>query len=159
MRMPIWYVCPADGHLIKREIISQGKVSRGDSHCPRHGVRLFRLCKSCKSKWPFVASDRGYSRQEEAAKFCAACGEPAPWLSRSDLLQWLQHQVQGAFDVPAPTRLELRAMLERLRDMEAGDTKTAAAWKRLRDAAPKVWKASQPVRDKLMTEGIERLLG
>ena len=159
MDAPIWYVCPAEGHLVRRNLVSPGKVARGDSHCPKHGVRLFRVCKSCKAKWPFVHAGRGYSRQETGASFCTNCGEPAPWLSRLELIQWLQHQVQASFDVPASTRRELRTILEKLRDMDAGDTKTVAGWKKLRDAAPKVWEMSKPVRDMLMTEAVKRVLG
>jgi hypothetical protein len=156
MDNPSWYVCPADGHLVRRSIVAPGKVTSRDSHCPKHGVRLFQVCKSCKSRWPSV---RSLSGNDKGASFCTNCGAPGPWLSRSDLVQWLQHQVQASFDVPASTRLELRATLDRLRGMDAGDTKTTAGWKQLRDAAPKVWEATKPVRDALIGEAVKKALG
>jgi hypothetical protein len=64
-------------------------------------------------------------------------------LSRADLIQWLQHQVQASSDIPAAQRQELRTALERMRDMEPGDTKTFSTWKLLREAAPKVWAMSE----------------
>jgi hypothetical protein len=153
---PVWYACPADGHLIRRNLFAPGRVARGDSHCPS----TESSCSECASR----ASPDGRS----LARFAVILGRASaptvahqrqPWRSRSDLVQWLQHQVRASFDVPASTRLELRATLDRLRDMDAGDTKTTAGWKQLRDAAPKVWNASKPVRDMLMTEGGKKVLG
>jgi hypothetical protein len=43
--------------------------------------------------------------------------------------------------------------------MGADDAKTVAAWKRLREVAPKVWAATKPVRDVLIGAAVKRLLG
>jgi hypothetical protein len=48
---------------------------------------------------------------------------------------------------------------KRLDAMDAEDTKTVAAWKKLREVAPKVWAATKPVRDVLIGETVKRLLG
>jgi hypothetical protein len=91
--------------------------------------------------------------------FCLNCGAPAPWLSRADLLDWLRHQVQTEADITSDTRLELRAALEKLKAMKADDEKSAGAWKRLIEVAPRVWNASKPVRDALMGEAVKKALG
>ena len=155
----IWYVCPADGHPVKRELIAPGKVARADSHCPNHGVRLFRVCKSCKAPWPFVMSGYGPAVREAGADFCKNCGSPAPWLSRADLMKWLQHQVQASHELEPTTRLELREVLEKLQTRDANDTRTASAWKKVRDTAPKVWAATKQVRDVLIGEAVKVILG
>ena len=46
---------------------------------------------------------------------------------------------------------------KRLDAMDADDTKTVAAWKKLREVAP--WAATKPVRDVMIGETIKRLLG
>jgi hypothetical protein len=43
--------------------------------------------------------------------------------------------------------------------MDLNNTKTASAWKKIRDHAPKVWEASEPVRDALIGEGVKKILG
>jgi len=83
---------------------------------------------------------------------------PAPWLSRNQLMDWLKHQVQADAGIPDATRLELRAVLERLKAMDASNEKAIAGWKRLQEGAPKVWEATKPVRDALIAEGVKALL-
>jgi hypothetical protein len=55
--------------------------------------------------------------------------------------------------------LGLAGALKRLDAMGADDAKTVAAWKRLREVAPKVWAATKPVRDVLIGAAVKRLLG
>ncbi len=74
-------------------------------------------------------------------------------------MQWIQHQIQAATDIPDPTRLELRTMLERLRGMDPDDTTTIPAWQRVREAAPKVWKVAEPVLGKIVGEAVKKALG
>jgi len=48
--------------------------------------------------------------------------------------------------------------LKRLDAMGADDDKTVAAWKKLREVAPKVWEATKgPVREVLIGKAVERL--
>lgn len=136
------------------------KVSRHDSHCPEHGVRLFNACKACKTTWRLAGAGGPIATEPlVGAKFCTHCGAPAPWLSRADLVQWVQHQVQASSELPASTRVELQGVLERLRDMDPNDTKSVSAWKRVRELAPKVWETTKPVRDALIGEIVKRALG
>jgi hypothetical protein len=67
--------------------------------------------------------------------------------------------VQASADIPDATGHELQAMLEKLQTLDPSDTKSVAAWQRLRDAAPKVWEASKPVRDALIGEAVKKVLG
>jgi hypothetical protein len=163
--------CPATGHVLEEQAITRALAL---TFCPQHGVRLFQSCSACGAPWTGVVSrqrtarsrltarsstDNPLSEVDKGASFCSTCGLPAPWLARSDLIQWLQHRVQASSDVPASTRQELHAMLDRLRDMDAADTRTIPGWQRLRDAAPKVWEASKPVRDALIGEAVKKALG
>jgi hypothetical protein len=80
-------------------------------------------------------------------------------VSRDKLIQWSRHQIQADKDMPGATRLELLAAMDRLQRMDANDTKAIEAWKRIRDAAPKVWEAAKPVRDALIGEAVKKAMG
>jgi hypothetical protein len=96
---------------------------------------------------------------QRGADFSGKCSHPAPWLSRAELIEWLRNQVPAAGDIPSETRLKLREALEQMKAMNANDTRTAAGWTLLRDAAPKVWNATKPVRDALIGELVKKALG
>ena len=85
---------------------------------------------------------------------------PGPWLWRDDLMDWLTHQAQAGASVSDASRVELRAVLARLKAMDPDDTKAVSAWKRVQELAPKVWDATKgPVRDVLIGEAVKKLLG
>jgi hypothetical protein len=61
--------------------------------------------------------------------------------------------------IPVSTRYELRELLRRLQTMDPDDTKAVTAWRRIREAAPKVWEATKPVRDAIIGEMVKRTIG
>jgi hypothetical protein len=96
---------------------------------------------------------------DQGGAFCGKCALPAPWLSRDTLMDWLTHQVQADESVSDVNRVELRAILERLKAMDPEDTKAVSAWQRFQVLAPKVWDATKPVRDALIGEAVRYALG
>src|SRR5256885_11760995 len=52
---------------------------------------IFSDCPACGSEWSRTWEPRG----EKGTDFCAQCGNPAPWLSRTELIQWLKACVQA----------------------------------------------------------------
>jgi hypothetical protein len=74
-------------------------------------------------------------------------------------MEWLTHQVQAAESVSDANRIELRAVLARLKAMDPEDTKAVSAWKRFQELAPKVWDATKPVRDVLIGEAVKKAMG
>src|SRR6266536_5871219 len=122
-------ICPHDGHY-------EGEP-RG-AYCDDHGVPWFEDCPSCGAEWPFI--DSPYSDSSGQGKdFCAGCGMPGPWVSRDQLIQWIRSMIQADPAIPSGTRLDLLAVIERLRAMDANDTKAVAGWKQIKKAAPKAW--------------------
>jgi hypothetical protein len=73
-------------------------------------------------------------------------------------MAWVRHQVQASEEVSAADRVELVAVLDRLKAMDPSDKNAVAGWKRLHDLAPNVYNATKPVRDALMSEGVKRAL-
>jgi len=57
------------------------------------------------------------------------------------------------------TELELREALDRINDMDPGDTRTIAAWQKLKDVAPKLWEIAKPIVTTVATAEVKRLLG
>jgi len=74
-------------------------------------------------------------------------------------MEWLRSNVKASVEVPASERLELLEVLTRLEAVDANDTKSVAAWERVRKLAPKVWEKAKPVRDALIGEAVKKLLG
>ena len=74
-------------------------------------------------------------------------------------MQWIQHKVQAAEDIPASTRYELLELLDRLQAIDPDDSKAVTAWRRIREAAPKAWEATKPVRDAIIGEMVKKALG
>jgi hypothetical protein len=74
-------------------------------------------------------------------------------------MEWVRNQLRASGEVPRAEALELEQLLGRLVQMDANDTKTVEAWKRIRDAAPQVWEATKPVRDALIGEAVKKALG
>jgi hypothetical protein len=156
-RVSLFFFCPATGHIVEnRRALPE---SKSITFCPHHGVKLFDKCSGCGTPWGTVDGPSYFTDPHIAASFCADCGEPAPWLSRADLVQWLKHQVQSSSDLPSATRLELREVLEQLQEKDADDARAASAWKRVRELAPKAWAATEKVRDRLISEAIRRMIG
>jgi|SRR5229473_1023063 len=147
------YICPDDGHITD---------DPDGPNCSRHGLPWFTDCPDCGAPWPVVSKHNSYSGEPDSGDdFCAGCASPAPWLTRAELLNWVRGLLRAAAgrEVMRPTALELVEALKRLDAMDADDTKTAEVWKRVRDVAPKVWKAMEPVRSALIGETVKRVLG
>ncbi len=115
---------------------------------------MFSDCPACGSEWSLTWDSRG----EKGTDFCAHCGNPAPWLSRKELIQWLKAGVQ-ATDLEPAKRRELQEALDRIAELAPDDTKTAAGWDKLRAVAPRVWELAKPVINKLIGEGVKKILG
>jgi hypothetical protein len=143
-------ICPADGHLIEEP---EG------AFCPDHGVPWFDNCQNCGALWTAGRTSPENYFQTAGDDFCAACGMPAPWVSRDRLIRWIRHQIQADKDIPGATRLELLAVLERLEAMKPDDTKTVAGWEQIKKAAPNVWESVKPVIQTVVGEGVKKALG
>ena len=139
-------VCTHDGHL---EDDPEGP------YCPRHGTPLFSECPNCGQPWTTI----GVSMYTEVGSdFCVHCAHPGPWVSRKKRLAWIKGRLheQGLDEA---TQLELREALDRLKDMDPGDSRTIAAWQKMKDAAPKLWELAKPVIATVVTAEVKRRLG
>lgn len=99
------------------------------------------------------------STPTHGTNFCADCGMPGPWLTRPQLMAWLRSNVKASVEVPASQRLELLEELAKLEEREADDTKTIAAWQKMRGAVPKVWEKARPVLDVVIADAVKKYLG
>jgi hypothetical protein len=141
------YFCTHDGHALRNP---------DGAFCPFHGTPLLKDCPSCGGRWTEVRTES--SRSVGGADFCVDCSRPAPWASRKVRIAWMKgrlHQ-QGLDEA---TELELREALDRLIDMEPGDTRTVAAWQKLKEVAPKLWEVAKPIITTVVTDDIKRRLG
>jgi hypothetical protein len=107
----------------------------------------------------FAASELFTQEPERAHDFCASCAAPGPWLSRIQLMEWVQNMLKASSDILGTERHELLAVLDRLKGLGPNDTNTVTAWKQVRDRAPKVWEMMKPARDALIGETVKKLLG
>jgi hypothetical protein len=128
----------------------------GGHYCPTHGAAIFDSCDHCGKRWT-RRIQTGYGGVYAAAPFCAECSYPAPWVSRRQLLDWLKDRITDERLEPAVT-LELRELLDRLADMDPGDTRAAGAWQKIRQLAPRMWGVARPLLDRLISEAVIRLL-
>jgi hypothetical protein len=151
------WICPATGHLFNRRVVA-GALLPAEAFCPNHGVPLFRDCATCGTPWAITSKLSYTNRPTDGTDFCTACGAPAPWLERSDLMAWVRNQVKASTDLASAARAELVAVLDRLKEMDPNDDKAILVWKRLHELAPKVYGAVKPVREALMSEGVKRAL-
>jgi hypothetical protein len=55
-------------------------------------------------------------------------------------------------------RVELVTVLDRLKGMDPSDERAVPGWQLLHALTPKVYAATTPVRDALMSEGVKRAL-
>jgi hypothetical protein len=86
--------------------------------CPNHGVKLFQNCRACTKPWTLVSEAMYSSQPTSGARFCRYCGTPAQWLGRADLVAWIAEQVKASADLTVAARVELVAVLDRIKDME-----------------------------------------
>jgi hypothetical protein len=84
---------------------------------------------------------------------------PGPWLTRPQLMEWLRSNVKASVELPATERLQLIEDLVKLEAMDADDTRTVAAWQRIKSAVPKVWQRAQPVLDAVIADAVKKYLG
>ena len=153
-------ICPATGHVVEHVV---------GPRCQDHGGLWFSECPGCQALWPVGSASRQARVTRlhnsdtprpilKASSFCAHCGRPGSWLGRDDLMDWVRHEVQGSMELSAASRVELMAVLDRVKDMEPTDERAAPGWKRLHDLAPKAFAATKSVREALMQEGVRRAL-
>ena len=138
-------VCTHDGHV---EFEPEGQ------YCPRHGTPLLTRCPKCSQPWKIVNVSMIH---DVGSDFCIHCAHPGPWVSREKRLGWIKgrlHQ-QGLDEA---TELELREALDRINDMDPGDTRTIAAWQKLKDVAPKLWEIAKPIVTTVATAEVKRRL-
>lgn len=136
------YVCTRDGHLFD-EIPG--------NYCPEHGSPIITHCSRCGASWPVIG---GEAFEEQGAHFCAQCGYPGPWVSRSERIAWLKDRLleQGLNNA---TVLELRELLDELTPMKPEDNRAIAVLKRLKEWAPGLWERAKPVVDTLVAEAVK----
>jgi len=84
---------------------------------------------------------------------------PGPWLTRSQLIEWLKNNIKASPEIPASERHDLLDILSKLAGAKPDDTKTVAAWQKIQHAAPKLWRMVKPVIDVLVADEVQRLLG
>jgi len=58
-------------------------------------------------------------RQETGSKFCARCGMPGPWLSRTQLIEWVQNLLKASSELSGAERQELLVVLRQVADIGA----------------------------------------
>jgi hypothetical protein len=75
------------------------------------------------------------------------------------LIKWLQYEVRASSSLPLSARIEVREALERLKWPGDDETSTIAAWQCVREGAPRIWNASQPIRDALIGAAVQKALG
>jgi hypothetical protein len=97
------------------------------------------------------ATTRAEGRDVESSK--GLSGGP-----RVDLIKELQRRVRASSDLPLSVRIELRAVLEELKSRDDDETEAIAAWRSLRDASPRIWNESRPMRDAVIGERTRRTL-
>jgi hypothetical protein len=149
----VHYICPETGHLL-----SDGPGESPQPFCPDHGVELFTKCRVCGMAWDVMSEGPSYSAQStNGRKICRFCSVPAPWLPRADLVVWVRNQVTSG-DLSDAARVELVAVLDRLKGMDPSDERAVPEWKKLHELTPKIYNATTPVRDALMSEGVKRAL-
>jgi hypothetical protein len=137
--------CTHDGHVVFEP--------KGE-FCPQHGTPLLDACPKCSADWEFM----GYMTNDVGADFCVHCSHPGPWVSRKKRIAWIKGRLhQHGLD--QATELELRDALDRLTNMEPGDTRTIAAWQKLKEVAPRLWDIAKPVITTVTTEEVKRMLG
>jgi hypothetical protein len=91
------------------------------------------------------------STPEQLELFTFAVRQEASGDPRVDLIKTLQYRVRASSDLPLSVRIELRAILERLKNKaDDDDPRVIAACRLLRDAAPRIWAESKPVLDALI---------
>jgi hypothetical protein len=95
----------------------------------------------------------------EPAGCCTNCDAPGPWLSRVVLVKAIQYRVRASSSLPLSARIELRAVLERLKSKKQDDPRTIAALRLLRERAPEIWEASKPVLAALAGDAVKMALG
>jgi hypothetical protein len=120
------WICPATGHVVDRH-------SPAEAFCPQHGVALFRECPKCGVQWPTTTTEDAFDYSDETyptdgTNFCNACGTPASWLERADLMVWVRNQVKASMDLTSAARVELIAVLDPLKEMEPSDDKAIPVW-------------------------------
>jgi hypothetical protein len=148
-------VCPSDGHAIDPHFAD-------GPNCADHGVPFFDRCPTCRAYWPVVAKHNYMGEPDSGADFCATCTTPAPWLSRGQLLAWIQNQIRAqgmSGAIPRVQALELAELVQRLESMRPDDTNSVGVWKRVREMAPQVWAKVEPVAHSVIGEAVKRMLG
>src|SRR5262245_37605804 len=129
------HICPATGHVVTHP--------RG-VFCPDHGAPLFTNCPVCGKAWLPRGSVPTLSGEDPARDFCDYCAHPGPWVSREQRLMWIKGRLHDQ-GLDEATQLELREAFDRMREMDPGDTRTLAAWQKLKNAAPRLWDIAKPI--------------
>ena len=141
------YVCRATGHAVDEP---QG------GYCTDHGAPLITTCAVCGADWP-VGWDSQLGFEPKGADFCAMCGFPGPWVSRTQLINWLRDRLNDAA-LASETRLSLQEALDRIAAMEPNDSRALAVWQQLREQAPRVWELAKPVLSTVLSAAAKRYL-
>jgi hypothetical protein len=149
------YICSGTRHLV-----SEYRDESPPPFCARHGAKLFVNCRVCRKPRRLISENSYSSTPDSGARFCVFCSTPAPWLERGELMEWVRNQVKASGDLTDAARGELVAVLDRIKDkdMDPRDDKAVPGWMRLNNLSPKLFAAIKPVRDALMSEGVERAL-
>jgi len=138
-------ICSHDGHV---------QDDAEGPYCPDHGTPLFTHCPKCDQPWTTVGTTMYV---EAGADFCVYCANPGPWVSREKRLAWIKgrlHQ-QGLDEA---TELDPRSPRPH-QGHGPGDTRTIAAWPKLKDVAPKLWEIAKPIITTVATAEVKRRLG
>ncbi len=143
------YVCSRDGHLIE--------YPEGD-FCPEHGSRIFTNCQVCEEHWRVIASEDD-PLEEQGAKFCVRCAHPAAWVSREERIGWLKDRLDDEQSLDPAERQKLKAILDKMVEMEPDDSNALVEWNYLRQAAPGVWAMGQQILTSIIGSSLRATLG
>lgn len=120
------HICPATGHVVANP--------RGVFY-PNHGVALFTNCPACGQGWP----PTGYLPTLSGEDLHPTSASTVRTRARGSRASSSSRGSRGGYTRRASTKRlnwELREALDRIKDMEPGDSRTIAAWQKLKDALP-----------------------
>lgn len=155
----LWSAVCRRGHVMT-DYLEHPDLSGVAKFCRTCGAPVATRCERCKA--PLPGGYRGVlvAAAASADSFCFNCGGPHPWASREDRTRHLENLLEFQ-ELDEPTQLTIIEQLAVLAAPvdEATDEDRIEAGSRLRRLAPRMWEASLPVLQTLLTEAAKRRLG
>ncbi|MCA1683014.1 MAG: DUF2321 domain-containing protein [Actinobacteria bacterium] len=155
----LWSAVCRRGHVMT-DYLEHPDIQGVAKFCRSCGAPVATRCERCKA--PLPGGYRGVlvAAASSPDPFCFNCGGPHPWATREQRVQHLENllEFQELEEATQLTIIEQLAVLAAPVD-EASDEERVEAGGRLMRVAPKLWDASLPVLQTLLTEAAKRKLG